>query len=157
MTISSDTQLPSDKRSHAPLIRILSFVLASIVMLNCNVVNADKKRLRISTDIAPIHSLVLQVVGDIMQVDLIVPSSQSPHHFTLKPSQIRAIYQSDLIVIVSEAFSPSLSRHLKSLRPETTLLDLAQVLSQESPGDNNELKTQSDDHPILDEHTDRRT
>lgn len=111
---------------------------------------ADSTSLRISTDIAPIHSLVSLVVGEHVTVELLVPPNQSPHDFTLKPSQVRTINQSDLIVIVSEAFSPSLSRHLKSLKPDTVLLNLANTLSLTGkPHD----ETHSHEHSLADEHT----
>ena len=116
---------------------------------------AETTRLRISADIAPIHSLVSLVVGDRMSVELIVPSNQSPHDFALKPSQVRSINQSDLIVFVSEGFTPSLSRYLKTLNRGSALLNLADTLTSETQDEQTEDEHAADshDHHPNDEHT----
>ena len=101
------------------------FLIFCILMLSGPRVLADSQTIRISTDIAPIHSLVKQVVGDRIKVDLIIPPSQSPHDFAMKPSQIRALDEADLIVIVSKGFNPSIGRHLNSLDKSDNVLNLA--------------------------------
>lgn len=121
-----------------------------LLLLGHNSIAAEPNVLRISTDIAPTHSLVSLVVGELVPVELIVPSNQSPHDFTLKPSQIRSINQSNLIVIVSEGFSPSLSRHLKTIKPDTVVLNLADTRSASAHQENAE---HTDSHLLHDEHT----
>lgn len=79
----------------------------------------------IVTDIAPIHSLVSMVIGEQTDVTLLIPPSQSPHSFSLRPSQTRIINQANLIVILSNDFTPMLSRHLKSIDKSTVVLELS--------------------------------
>ncbi len=86
---------------------------------------ADTEKLIIVTDIAPIHSLVSMVIGEQTDVELLVPPSQSPHSFSLKPSQTRTINQANLIVILSNDFTPMLSRHLKSIDNSAVVLELS--------------------------------
>jgi len=59
---------------------------------------ADTDKFSIVTDIAPVHSLVSMVVDQQADVKLLVPPNQSPHSFSLKPSQIRIINEANLIV-----------------------------------------------------------
>lgn len=139
---------------------IFSHSCALIFILLGYNTSAQAAELRISTDIAPIHSLVSLVVGKLMPVELIVPPNQSPHDFTLKPSQIRTINQSDLIVIVSAGFSPSLSRHLNVLNSNTVLLNLADTHSKDVPTHNETEQNHAthddahtDSHRLEDEHT----
>jgi len=66
------------------------------------------------TDIAPIHSLVSMVAGDNAELVQLIPGQRSPHGFSLKPSQRSALAKADLVVIVSNSFSPSLSRQLNA-------------------------------------------
>ena len=48
------------------------------------------------TDIAPVHSLVSQVMAGVGEPELLVPQDASPHMLALKPSQARATSQADL-------------------------------------------------------------
>ncbi len=82
-------------------------------------------RLRIVTDIAPVHSLVSMVVGDDAAIDLLVPPSQSPHGFSLKPSQVRAISNAQLVIMLSDDFTPGLSRHTDALNNDVVVVQLS--------------------------------
>ena len=53
---------------------------------------------QVATDIAPIHSLVAMVMGDLGTPDLIVTPGASPHTYALRPSQARALQNADLVV-----------------------------------------------------------
>lgn len=111
------------------------------LLIFSNSAKADTRQLNISTDIAPIHSLVSLVVGELSTVDLIIPPNQSPHDFSLKPSQLRALNKADLIVIVSEGFNPSLSRHLQALGAKSKVIDLSSRLNSDDT-----LIKNSDEH-----------
>lgn len=110
--------------------RVRQILCFGFLLVLCNSVAADTNKVRISTDIAPVHSLVSMIVGDRATVDLIVPANQSPHDFALKPSQLRALNKAALIVIVSEDFSPSLSRHLKTLSPDNQIVNLSSSIPE---------------------------
>lgn len=97
------------------LIVLLSFCCSAPVLAGTN-------KMQIVTDIAPVHSLVSMVIGEHADITLLVPPSQSPHSFSLKPSQIRAMNHASLIVILSDDFTPTLSRHIKSLENKKPLL-----------------------------------
>ena len=119
--------------------------------------NAHSNNLNISADIAPIHSLVSLVAGDQQTIDLIIPTHLSPHHFALKPSQVRALSQAHLVVIVSDSFSPSLSRHLHVLNANQVVLDLSSVLrtgKAHNANGHEQIDTHSttDEKPPLDGH-----
>jgi len=148
MTISEYTQ--------AIRARTLPLLCLTFLLAWCNNVAAESKNLRISADIAPIHSLVSLVIGDQSTVNLIVPPDLSPHDFALKPSQLRTLNQAQLIVIVSEDFSPSLSRHLKTLSPDNLILDLSKTLAENESHDNDIHKDRThkeDTHLHDDEHS----
>ena len=83
--------------------------------------------LTIAVDIAPVHSLVAQVVGKAHSVELLVPSSADPHHAALKPSQARALSTADLVVRVSDEFVPWLSGDLAALAQNAKFVDLSTV------------------------------
>jgi len=100
------------------LTRRLLALAAVVNMFLAAPAQAQSDKIRIVTDIAPIHSLVSMVTGDLAQIELLVPTNQSPHSFSLKPSQLRAISQADVLIILSKEFTPTLARHIQSLKPE---------------------------------------
>jgi len=85
---------------------------------------ARADRLSISADIAPVYSLVSMVSGDSADIDLLIGANQSPHHASLKPSQIKALRNADLAIAVSPTFSPAVSRYFKALPDSATVLYL---------------------------------
>jgi len=104
----------------------IRFVLVNAIAfgVQADVVAASDK-IKIVTDIAPIHSLVSMVVGQQADVELLVPPSQSPHSFSLKPSQVRVINQAALVVTLNDNFTPALSRHLHAIDNKAIVLKLS--------------------------------
>jgi zinc transport system substrate-binding protein len=66
----------------------------------------------------PIHSLATRVMDGVATPKLIVDGAASPHTFTLKPSQARAINAADVFIRVSESVEP-FTRKLVSALPKT--------------------------------------
>lgn len=86
--------------------------LAIIAALSASILNAQEKLTILST-IKPIHSLVAAIVGDHGESELIIPKHASPHHYSLKPSDLRRINTADLIFRIDAKLESFL---LKSLR-----------------------------------------
>lgn len=79
---------------------------------------------RVVTDIAPIHSLVAQVMGDLGSPDLLVAANASPHSFSLRPSQAGALEQAQAVFWVGEALTPWLEPLLGKLAPKAEHIEL---------------------------------
>lgn len=78
------------------------------------------------TDIAPVHSLVAMVMGDLGTPELLLPNGADPHDFQLRPSQARALDGADLVVWIGAQISPWLDRAYAGIgtkAPMLTLLD----------------------------------
>ncbi|SLN60792.1 High-affinity zinc uptake system protein ZnuA precursor [Pseudoruegeria aquimaris] len=65
---------------------------------------------QVVTDIAPVHSLVAQVMGEIGTPQLLIDGAADPHSFQLKPSQARGLANADLFIWVGPELTPSLER-----------------------------------------------
>ncbi len=76
------------------------------------------------SDIAPTHSLVSMVMGDIASPSLLIDSSNSPHDFSLRPSDARKLSDADIIVYTSSVLTPWLDDALTSLADGTPLVEL---------------------------------
>ncbi|WP_333682782.1 zinc ABC transporter substrate-binding protein [Pontibaca methylaminivorans] len=81
----------------------------------------------VATDIAPVHSLVAAVMGDLGAPALLVEPGASPHGYSLRPSQARALGQADVLFMVSDALTPWLVEAAGSLAPGTARHRLAEV------------------------------
>lgn len=81
---------------------------------------------RVVADIAPVHSLVAQVMQGVGAPLLLLDGAGDPHHVQLRPSQMRALARADLVVWVGAALTPWLEGPLSG-RPALELLGLPGV------------------------------
>ncbi|OAN77833.1 zinc transporter [Jannaschia sp. EhC01] len=92
----------------------------------------------VAVDIAPIHSLVARVMGDVGTPDLIVQQGASPHEYSLRPSEAAALQEADLVFWMGADLSPWLEDAIVNLSGDavvTTLLEAdATVLIESREG-----------------------
>jgi len=74
--------------------------------------------------IKPIHSLVAGVMQGVGEPVLLIDGRQSPHDFSLKPSDMQALRRARLIVWVGRGLEASLAHLLEKVRLEGRLLEL---------------------------------
>mgnify|MGYP006424726611 CR=1 FL=1 len=85
----------------------------ALIMLATAPVAADAPRVVVS--IAPLHSLISAVAGDRAEPHLIVSAGQSPHTFSLAPSDARALARADIVFSAGGATDRFLESSLDSL------------------------------------------
>ncbi|MDA7586440.1 zinc ABC transporter substrate-binding protein [Alphaproteobacteria bacterium] len=78
-------------------------------------VMADQKPLSIVASIKPVHALVAGVMGDLGTPHLLLAAPTSAHHFTLKPSQARALQNADIVFWIGPGMEQSLTKALATL------------------------------------------
>lgn len=76
------------------------------------------------SDIAPTHSLVSMVMGDIGEPSLLITSSNSPHDFALRPSDAGKISKAEIIFYTGSVLTPWLDDALVSLARDTPIIEL---------------------------------
>jgi zinc transport system substrate-binding protein len=107
---------------------------------------------RVMTDIAPIHSLTAQVMGELGQPDVLLPPGADPHDYALRPSDAELLGASDLVIWVGEGLTPWLEQPLETLAPQATHFSLlavegwAQLEAREGVEDDHEGHQDEDDH-----------
>ena len=77
--------------------------------------------------IAPVHSLTASVMAGVATPRLLVPPAASPHNYTLKPSDARALGQAQLIVWVGEEIEPFMEKPLEALGKKARVLELSKL------------------------------
>lgn len=82
---------------------------------------------RVVATISPIHSLTASVMEGVASPRLLIPGTASPHNYTLKPSDARALAQAQLIVWVGEEIEPFMEKPLAALAKKARVLELSKV------------------------------
>ena len=85
---------------------------------------ASASELRVAVDIAPIHSIVAQVAGDKVRLDLIVPVNASPHDYAMRPSEAYTLSKADVVIWVGEGLTPWLEGPIEKLAPTARHIEL---------------------------------
>jgi zinc transport system substrate-binding protein len=78
-------------------------------------VMADQKPLSIVASINTVHALVAGVMGDIGTPHVLLAAPTSAHHFTLKPSQARALQNADIVFWIGPGMEQPLTKALATL------------------------------------------
>jgi zinc transport system substrate-binding protein len=99
--------------------------LLALILLSTQIASAHTGKLNILVSINPIYSLVKNVVQDSDISDLLVNPNISPHHYQLKPSDIRKIQQADLIFIVDKNFETFLANYISKNNLKAKIIELS--------------------------------
>jgi zinc transport system substrate-binding protein len=87
-------------------------------------VKADQKPLSIVASIKPVHALVAGVMGDLGTPHLLLAAPASAHHFTLKPSQARALQNADIVFWIGPEMEQPLTKVLGTLAADAQAVAL---------------------------------
>ncbi len=79
---------------------------------------------KVAVDIAPVHSLVARVMGDVGVPSLIVQPGASPHEYSLRPSEAAALQNADLVFWIGEDLTPWMEDALETLAGQASVTSL---------------------------------
>lgn len=71
---------------------------------------------KVVVSVLPIHSLVTGIMQGVDRPELLIRGNQSPHDFTLRPSDMLKLHQADLVIWVGPDVESSLSRLFNKAR-----------------------------------------
>ncbi len=97
--------------------------LFALILLTANTSIADEK-IRVVTSIRPIQLIVNEIMGEAGEADLLIETKHSPHHFQLKPSHLKKIADTDLLIWISSHFEAGLDKLQHSLPDGSERLEL---------------------------------
>jgi len=80
---------------------------------------------KVVVSIKPLHALVAAVMGDIGRPHLLLQGAASPHSYSLRPSDARALSEADLVFWVGPGFESFLVKPLQTLAGRATAVGLA--------------------------------
>lgn len=105
-----------------------SFVLALAAALSFSTA-AFAEVPKVVASVKPIHSLVAAVMGDLGTPALLVGGANSPHSYSLKPSDAQALQSANLVFWTGHGLELFLEDSITSLAPHATIVELG-----DSPG-----------------------
>ncbi len=122
----------------------------------------------VAVDIAPLHSLVSQVMKGVGEPDLLIPAEASPHQYTLRPSQAQALSRAQVVFWVGEELTPWLEKatdNIAESAEKVGVLKLATTSTHDyregatfekhaHHDEHDEHKAEHDDHGSHDHHDD---
>jgi len=104
----------------------LLFICLSIFVLPLQTLMADETP-KVVVSIKPLHSLVSAVMEGVATPTLLVKKG-SPHAYTLRPSEARALASADLVIWIGHEMESFLEKPLETVAENAKQLELAEVL-----------------------------
>ena len=81
----------------------------------------------VAVDIAPVHSLVARVMDGVGAPDLIIPSGESPHGFSMRPSSAEALQNADVVFWIGHDLTPQLEDAIETLAENASVTELLEA------------------------------
>ncbi|MCG8428454.1 MAG: zinc ABC transporter substrate-binding protein, partial [Chromatiales bacterium] len=79
---------------------------------------------KVVVSIKPIHSLVAGVMEGVAEPELLIRGGQSPHTFSLAPSDARKLSKADMVVWVGERLETPLAKTLQAIADDAKVIEL---------------------------------
>lgn len=108
--------------------------------------NAHATPPSVAVDIAPLHSLVSQVMGNVAEPKLIIPAEASPHSYALRPSDAKALASADVVFWMSEGLTPWLEKSLENLATSAQKVEALEIENTTTYGFREGATFESHDH-----------
>ncbi|MEX0302931.1 MAG: zinc ABC transporter substrate-binding protein [Leisingera sp.] len=83
---------------------------------------------KVAADITPVHGLVARVMQGLGEPSLVVPPGASPHGYSMRPSEARALDQADVVFWMGEALTPWLEGPLEELAGDAHRVELLEAV-----------------------------
>jgi zinc transport system substrate-binding protein len=98
-----------------------AFLLASSILFGATAASAAPD---VVVSIKPIHSLVAAIMQGVGEPALIVEGAASPHTFTMKPSNARAVEGADMVFWMGPGMEAFLEKPLQALASDAKVVEL---------------------------------
>ncbi len=98
-----------------------------IVVTGFSTRQVSAAELRVVASIKPIHSLVASVMAGVGVPELLLKGASSPHSFSLKPSDARALAKADVVFWVGPDMEVFLTRPVKNLAISAQIVELSRT------------------------------
>ncbi|MFZ3154181.1 zinc ABC transporter substrate-binding protein ZnuA [Pseudomonas sp.] len=113
----------------------------------------SQTQLRVLTSIKPLQLIAAAVQDGVGQPDVLLPPGASPHHFALRPSDVRHVREADLLYWIGPDLESFLPRVLAGRdKPSVSVQDLPQMSLRHFGDSDAQHAEHQDDHADHAEH-----
>ncbi len=88
----------------------------------------------VAVDIAPLHSLVSQIMEGVGEPNLLIPAEASPHHYALRPSEAKALADADVVFWIGEGLTPWLEKAMDNLAASANKVEVLEIAGTTTHG-----------------------
>lgn len=106
------------------IIKIMTVFLLAFSLVACKAEKDDKAKPVVYTSFYPVYSLTKSVVGDTVDLRILMPKNQDPHLWEPTPRRIKDLSNSDLLII-NGANMEHWADSIASTLPNLDILNLA--------------------------------
>ena len=106
---------------------IRDVILAAALLSSTCIATAQADVPTVATDIAPVHSLVAQVMEGLGTPGQVVRPGASPHGYAMRPSEARVLQEADVVFWIGPQLTPWLGGALANLAPEASVSALLEA------------------------------
>ena len=133
-----------------PFYRFLAWALAALALGAATPATAVAAAPRVVVSVKPVHSLVAGVMEGVGAPRLLITGGASPHTYSLKPSDARALAQADIVFVVGGALESFLGKPLSALVQGGRLVELTALPGLAPAGRSRRGRGSMDPHIWLD-------
>ncbi|MBO6782384.1 MAG: zinc ABC transporter substrate-binding protein [Alphaproteobacteria bacterium] len=100
-------------------------LLAALILFTPAAAHADAPK--VVTSIKPVHSLVAGVMQGVGEPELLIEGYESPHTYSLRPSEAQALQAADVVFIIDESLEIFLEKPLETLAGDARVVALLEA------------------------------
>lgn len=115
----------------APLASGLRYGAVILILLHCVPASAEP---RVLASIKPLQLIAQAVMGENERVGVLLPPGVTPHHYTMRPSDMKRVAGAQMIIWLGPESERYLAKPIASLRNSPVVIDLQQYLSRDQYG-----------------------
>lgn len=131
-------------------------VLPVFILLFCFNATCVVAQPAVMTTIKPLQFIAAAVMDGVALPEVLIPSTQSPHHYTLRPSDVRKVSEAQLVLWVGPQMETYLEGFIAQLDGQTIVIEagsLSDIMLLESSQSGVEhVHEEADDHGLHDPH-----
>ncbi|MCB1661328.1 MAG: zinc ABC transporter substrate-binding protein [Pseudomonadales bacterium] len=111
-------------------IKNFAFILILLIPINLSA----SAQPRILASIKPLQMIAQAILGEGQQAQVLLPPGATPHHYSMRPSDMVKLHGAEVIIWLGEESENYLAKPLKKLATEKSVLNLEQFLNRGTDG-----------------------
>lgn len=115
---------PLDHPTRTSFMRRTAYILCCLLWATPVVAASPAGAPSVAVTLTPLHSLTVRLMAGVSLPRQIIHSGISPHRYAPRPSEVRALHNSDLIIWVGETAEPGLAKTIRAVGSDVRVITL---------------------------------